>query len=247
MEGWSKFKVPKIMKNFEKWLLNKYTLCKSLMGRENVSKRMRVALPMVYLSHSSYGMPGLAPLMNVLFWERRDFHVSFSGKDMSGNVWNRPSGSSMVDMGISSNIMKSPSPKCYMTFWDMVIYSDTLHWSDISPNRDLITELDLITVFDAITLFREVSIGHLQRMRLANRGCLHLRPRGPVQYGTCICSNVETILSWTCHIYGSFEFQTSLGTPILLNLQNGPYAHFGYWILISDPWPNLKVPKGAEA
>ena len=27
----------------------------------------------------------------------------------------------MVDMGISSNIMKSPSPKCYMTFWDMTI------------------------------------------------------------------------------------------------------------------------------
>ena len=37
------------------------------------------------------------------------------------------SGSFMVDMGISSNIMKSPSPKSYMTFWDMVIYSDTLN------------------------------------------------------------------------------------------------------------------------
>ena len=36
--------------------------------------------PMVCLSHSSYGMPGLAPLMTVLFWERRDFHVSFSGR-----------------------------------------------------------------------------------------------------------------------------------------------------------------------
>ena len=30
---------------------------------------------------------------------------------MSWNVWNRPSGSFMVDMGISSNIMKSPFPK----------------------------------------------------------------------------------------------------------------------------------------
>ena len=54
----------------------------------------------------------------------------------------------MVDMGISSNIMKSPSPKCYD-----ILYRDTLHWTDISPNRDLITELDLITVFDVITLF----------------------------------------------------------------------------------------------
>ena len=36
----------------------------------------------------------------------------------------RPSGSFMVDMGISSNIKKSPSPKCYMTFWNMTIYNE---------------------------------------------------------------------------------------------------------------------------
>ena len=95
--------------------------------------------PTVCLSHSSYGMPGLATLRNVLFWERRDFHVSFSGRDMSGNVWTRPSWSYMVDMGISLDIMKSLSPKCYMTFWDMIIYSDTQHWSNISPNRDRMT------------------------------------------------------------------------------------------------------------
>ena len=75
----------------------------------------------------------------------------------------------MVDMEISSNIMKSSFPKCYMTFWDMVIYNDTLYWSDISLSRDLVDELDLIksTVFGVITLFREVSIGHLQRIRQA--------------------------------------------------------------------------------
>ena len=28
---------------------------------------------------------------------------------------------------------------------DMIIYSDTLHWSDISLNRDLATKLDVIT------------------------------------------------------------------------------------------------------
>ena len=42
----------------------------------------------------------------------------------------------------------------------------------------------------------------LQRVRLANRGRLLLRTPGPVPFGTCICSNVETILSWTCHVYG---------------------------------------------
>ena len=172
--------------------------------------------PIVCLSHNSYGMPGLAPLMNNLFWERRDFNVSFSHNDMPGNVWNRPSGNSMVGMGMSSNIMKSPSPKCYMTFLDMIIYSDTFHWSDISPNHALITELDLITVFDVITLFREVSMGHLQRVRLANRGHLLLQTPGPVPFGTWICSNVETILSWKCHVFGPFGFRTSLGTSIFL-------------------------------
>ena len=59
----------------------------------------------------------------------------------------------MVDMGISSNIMKSPSPKCYMTFWDMTIYNDTLNWSDITPICECITELDFNTDIDLITEF----------------------------------------------------------------------------------------------
>ena len=52
----------------------------------------------------------------------------------------------------------------------------------------------------------------LQRVRLANRGRLLLRKPGPLPFGTCICSYVETILSWICHVYGLFEFRTSLGT-----------------------------------
>ena len=58
----------------------------------------------------------------------------------------------------------------------------------------------------------------LQRVRLANRGRLLLRTPGPVPFGTCICSYVETILSWTCHVYGPFHFRTSLGTSILHKL-----------------------------
>ena len=57
----------------------------------------------------------------------------------------------MVVMGISSNIMKSPSPKYYMIFSDMTLYSDTLNRSDITPICERITELDLITDFDLIT------------------------------------------------------------------------------------------------
>ena len=45
--------------------------------------------PMAFLSHNSSDTPGLAPLMNVLFWGRCDFPISFSGRDTSRNVWNR--------------------------------------------------------------------------------------------------------------------------------------------------------------
>ena len=68
----------------------------------------------------------------------------------------------------------------------------------------------------------------LQRVRLANRERLLLRTPGPVPYGTCICSNVETILSWTCHVYGPFEFRTSLVTSILLRGDNVMYYNI-YW------------------
>ena len=158
---------------------------------------------------------------------------------MSWNGWNRPSGSFMVDMGISSNIMKSPSPKCYMTFWDMTIYNDTLNRSDITPICELITELDLIPI---LTLLPNFGGFHrtLQRVRIANRGRLLLRTPGPVQFGTCICSNVETILFWTCHVYGPFEFRTSLGTSILLisKLRN-------LYIIKSMSWNIGSIPRNA--
>ena len=54
---------------------------------------------------------------------------------------------------------------------------------------------DFITAFDVINLFREVSIEHLQRLQLANRGRLLPQTTDPVLFGTCICSNVETIHS----------------------------------------------------
>ena len=63
-------------------------------------------------------------------------------------------------MGILSNIMKSPSPKCYMTVLDMVIYSDTIICSNITPISVPFIEVDLITNFDIITKFLEVSIEH---------------------------------------------------------------------------------------
>ena len=45
--------------------------------------------PMASLFRSLYGMPGLAPRMDVLSWGRRDFQISFSNRDTSRNAWNR--------------------------------------------------------------------------------------------------------------------------------------------------------------
>ena len=85
----------------------------------------------------------------------------------------------------------------------------TLHQiENVLPNWTLLPILTLLPSFGG---FHRT----LQRMRLANRGRLLLRTLGTVPLGNCICSNVETILSWTRHVYGPFEFWTSLGTSIL--------------------------------
>ena len=53
----------------------------------------------------------------------------------------------MVGTGILPNNMRSPSPICYTPCWRMTLYSDTLHWRDITPIFPFI-DLDLITEFD---------------------------------------------------------------------------------------------------
>ena len=83
-------------------------------------------------------------------------------------------------------------------------------FSNLLPNWTLIPILTLLPNFGG---FHRT----LQRVRLANRGRLLLRTPGPVPFGTCICSNVETIRSCTWHVYGPFEFRKSPGTSILLH------------------------------
>ena len=105
--------------------------------------------PMAFISHKSSDTPGLASLMNVLFWGRCDFPISFSVRDMSRNVWNRLLGSSMVSTGILSNNMRSPSPECYTTFWRWPytvtpFIDETLHQFWPFTDLDLITEFDFL-------------------------------------------------------------------------------------------------------
>ena len=83
----------------------------------------------------------------------------------------------------------------------MAGYIDILHWSDITLTRYLVIEFDIIGDLDLFTKFREVCIEHLQRVRLVNRERI-LRIPGPVPFGTCMCSDVEINLFWTCYVSG---------------------------------------------
>ena len=73
-------------------------------------------------------------------------------------------------------------------------YPPELEIKDTTESKTSASYLDLLPI---LTLLPNFGGFHrtLQRMRLANRGRLLLRTPGPVPFGTCICSNVETILS----------------------------------------------------
>ena len=73
---------------------------------------------------SIYDIPGLAPRMNVLFWRRHNFQISFSNSDTSRNAWNHHCRSFLVDTGILSNNTKFLSHECLMAFCSLTKYND---------------------------------------------------------------------------------------------------------------------------
>ena len=80
-----------------------------------------------FLSSNIPSSPASAVSINVSFRGRCDFPISFSGRDMLMNVHKSLLESCMFGTEILSNNMRSPSLVCYMAFWRMTIYSDTLH------------------------------------------------------------------------------------------------------------------------
>ena len=126
---------------------------------------------------------------------------------------------------MSSNIMKSPSPKCYMTFLDMTIYSDILNWSYITPICELITELDLITDFDLVTKFWEVSIEHCNG---CGRGRILLRTPGAVPFVLMLRPFFPELVMSTDLL--SFEHPSVLLFCLLWHPHNSSVGRFG------QPW-----------
>ena len=117
----------------------------------------------------------------------------------------------------------------------------TLHqFADLLPNWTLLPILTLLPNFGG---FHRT----LQRVRLAKRGRFLLRTPGPVPFGTCICSKVETILFWTCHVYGpptiSWYFSTlRLGWLLVLKLVSKwrfiyKFVHVGSRWICNPPPP----------
>ena len=97
-------------------------------------------------------MPGLAPRMNVLFWGRQDFQISFASRDTSRNAWN------LIDTGILSNNIKFLSHECLMTFWSLNKYND-----NPPPIRLCVNPWPFYQTRHFTDLW-EVSIEHLRRM-----------------------------------------------------------------------------------
>ena len=109
---------------------------------------------------------------------------------------------------------------------------------------------------------RTFATGAASQQRMLSR--LLLRTLGPVPFGTCICSNVEAIIYWTCHVYEPFEFRhpsVLLFCPsvyLLLESEcsftkyrclwntNAPFPNLSRIGLTFDPdlWPDLNINRG---
>ena len=130
---------------------------------------------------------------------------------MSANVWNGPSGSFMLDMGI----------KHYEVSLSQMLH-DILGHEHIQRHPLLISHYtNLWTYYRTWPSYwfwhynYQISGGFhrtLQRVRLANEGRLLLPTPGLVPFGTCICSNVETklLLSFSCFRTLHFEHPSVL-------------------------------------
>ena len=86
----------------------------------------------------------------------RAARLSYKSRDISGNVWNRPSGSSMVDTGTSSNIMNSPSLKCY------IFYLNIFYFNQFFPEMGLGISFTTLYVSSSYMVRNMLGHDHIQ-------------------------------------------------------------------------------------
>ena len=95
--------------------------------------------------------------MNVLFWERRDFHVSFSGRDISENVWKSSLGNFYGRYG---DHIKHYEVSISQMLHNILGYGQIQWRPSIDQTFHYIVTLllnwTLLLFFDVITKFREV-------------------------------------------------------------------------------------------
>ena len=80
----------------------------------------------------------------------------------------------------------------------IVIYSNTLHWSDITPVFDPVSDLDLITEFGFLLNCTMFPLNICNFCGMAAEDDYSSEHLVLSHFGTCMSSNVETILSWNC-------------------------------------------------
>ena len=122
-------------------------------------------------------------------------------RDISRKVWNNPFEGSVVGSGILSNNRKSHFHEWYITFWVIIICSDILYWSNITPICDPLTELDLrpnLTFYPIVRAFHRT---------FTTEDAYSSEHLVLSHFGTCMCSNVETNLSQTCLVPGLISFE----------------------------------------
>ena len=113
----------------------------------------------------------------------------------------------MVGTGILSNNMRSLSPECYTTFWMMTIFSDNLHWSGTTPIFDPITDLDLITEFVFLPNCERFPWSICNGCGMPTEEAYSSGHLVLSHFGTCMCSNVETNISWPFFVSGLLSFE----------------------------------------
>ena len=125
----------------------------------------------------------------------------------------------------------------------MTIYSDTLHWSGITPIFDPITDVDLITEFDLLPNCERFPRNICNGCGMPTEDACSSEHLVLSHFGTCKYSNVETNLSWTCLVSGLLSFEHPLVLLLLLLSMGAKRLYYHRRPLLLSTWIHLLLPE----